>query len=327
MRTLLAPPLLALALSSPASAAQNVPAAPALPPLHGEALTVDAARQRLVLVGGRAADDWFRGTWEWDGTRWTETVPGDRGPGPRAGHALGFDPSTRLVVLFGGTTAPPPGTRLCDTWTYDGASWTKHERAACPTDRVRNASIVHDGRRGHLLLVEGPAIGDDELRPLRLWRWTGEAWALVDDGGPRRGGFSQAAFDPKRGVLVVPVLYGGPDAGVWEWDGRAWARHRATAPYSRQTYALAWDSRREKLVLKGGQGGTRGPYLSDAWIWDGQRWLEDAEAAAPGPPGRGGATLLDDAARGRLLYFGGYAEGVLSDFWAFDRGGWRALAR
>ena len=325
MRTLLSQPLLALACVAASWAAQTPPA---LPPLHGEALTVDAVRGRVVLVGGRSADDWFRGTWEWDGTRWAETVPADRGPGPRGGHALGFDPATRLVVLFGGTTSPPPGTRLCDTWTYDGAAWTKHEQASCPTDRARNASIVHDSRRGQLLLLDGPAIEDEELRRLRLWRWSGERWTLVDESGPRRAGFSQAAFDPKRGVLVVPVLYGGPDAGVWEWDGRTWRQHRtAIGPPSRQTYALVWDSRRERLVLKGGQGGSRGPFMSDAWIWDGQRWLEDVDASAPGPPGRGGGTLLDDARGRRLLYFGGYADGVLADFWAFDGGGWRALAR
>ena len=230
-------------------------------------------------------------------------------------------------MLFGGTTAPSPGTRLCDTWSYDGAAWTTHDRASCPTDRVRSSSLVYDGRRGHLLLLDGPAIGDDELRPLRLWRWTGETWALVDDRGPRRAGFSQAAFDPRRGLLVVPVLYGGPDAGVWEWDGRAWIHHRAAGPLGRQTYALAWDSRRERLVLMGGQGGSRGPFLSDGWIWNGQQWLEDAEASAPGTPGRGGGALLDDARGHRLLYFGGYAEQVLADFWAFDGGGWRALTR
>jgi hypothetical protein len=327
MRTFLSQPLFGLVVATASWGAQAAPTTPVLPPLHGEALTVDAARGRVVLVGGRGTDDWFRGTWEWDGTRWAETVPADRSPGPRGSHALGFDPSARRVMLFGGTTSPPPGSRLCDTWSYDGSAWTKHDRASCPTDRVRNSSLVYDSRRGHLLLLDGPAIADDELRPLRLWRWTDQTWTLVDERGPRRAGFSQAAFDPKRGVLVVPVLYGGPDAGVWEWDGRAWTHHRAAGPLSRQTYSLAWDSRRERLVLMGGQGGRHGPYLSDAWIWNGQRWLEDAEASASGPPGRGGGTLLDDAMHRRLLYFGGHAEGVRSDFWMFDRGGWQPLPR
>ena len=35
-----------------------------LPPLHGEAVTYDEARDRLVVFGGRTPDDWLQGTWE-----------------------------------------------------------------------------------------------------------------------------------------------------------------------------------------------------------------------------------------------------------------------
>jgi hypothetical protein len=306
--------------------ASTAPVDRPLPALHGEALAMDTGRGRAVLVGGRAGDDWFRGTWEWDGAGWREIATAAAGPAPRGGHALAYDPSRRRTVLFGGMVSPP-ATLLCDTWSYDGAAWTKHDAGDCPTDRVRNAGLVFDTRHRRLLLLDGPAIAGDAPRPLRLWRWSESGWALVDDRGPRRIGFSQAAFDAVRGVLVVPVLFGGPDAGVWEWDGGAWTRHASEGPSVRQTYALAWDTGRRRVLLKGGQATSGGPFLADAWTWTGGRWTRDEAASAIGPPGRGGGVLLDDPGRRQLLYIGGYADGLLIDFWALRRDGWHALAR
>jgi hypothetical protein len=178
-----------------------------------------------------------------------------------------------------------------------------------------------------MLLAEGPAVADDTARRLRLWEWKNDAWVLTDSMGPRRVGFSAAAFDDARGVLVVPVLFGGPDAGVWEWDGRDWTHARAAGPSTRQTYGLAYDSERRRVVLVGGQGGRAGPYLDDEWTWDGARWSRMTRARGTVPAGRGGATLLRDVAGRGLVYFGGYSDSLLADFWALDARGWRRLPR
>ena len=194
----------------------------------------------------------------------------------------------------------------------------------CTGQRSRNTSLVFDTRRRQLLLLEGPAIGEDEVRHGRLWSWQQQQWRLLDANGPRRTGFSQAAFDYWRGVLVVPVLFGGPDAGVWEWNGAAWNHVRAHGPAVRQTYALAWDSRRQRVLLRGGQGGTRGPYLADQWMWSGTEWTEILPTRQA-PAGRGGATLVDDRASARLLYFGGYNDQQLGDFWSLQDDVWTRL--
>ena len=128
-------------------------------------------------------------------------------------------------------------------------------------------------------------------------------------------------------MLVVPVVFGGPDAGVWEWNGHDWRHVRAAGPSTRQTYGLAYDARRRRVVLVGGQAGRAGPYYDDEWTWDGARWSQAARPRGAVPPGRGGATLLGDSARGRLLYFGGYSDSLLADLWALDAGGWRQLRR
>ena len=53
----------------------------------------------------------------------------------------------------------------------------------------------------------------------------------------------------------------------------------------------------------------------------------DACARGTGPAGRGGGTLLRNATGDGLLYFGGYNDSLLADFWALDARGWRRLAR
>jgi hypothetical protein len=294
-----------------------------LPPLHLESIAFDPERSRLVIFGG---SDSLTGTWEWDGTRWERKADSVSSPFPRGGAAMAYDPSRRRIVLFGGQPRRSPNgpRRLCDTWTFDGGQWALDNDAPCVTDRVANSSLAYDGRRRTMLLVDGTMIGRDTvLRPMRIWRWTQAAWQLVDSAGPRRTGFSQVAYDDARGVLVVPVLFGGPDAGVWEWDGSRWRHIPATGPSTRQTYALLYDAKRRRVILMGGQGTTRGPYFADMWAWDGRRWTEIANTNGPAPTGRGGANLVRDARNDRLIYFGGYDEaGPRSELWTLGARGW-----
>jgi hypothetical protein len=164
---------------------------------------------------------------------------------------------------------------------------------------------------------------------VRIWALRNARWQLIDSLGPRRVGFGRAARDATRERLVVPVLYGGDDAGVWEWDGRTWSRQAASAmsthPSTRQTYALEFDPVRRATVLAGGQGSSRGPYLTDVWSWDGRSWTALAPSG-DAPAGRGGGHLLSDPANRRLLYFGGYAGQVLAELWALGDSAWMRLS-
>jgi hypothetical protein len=318
----------ALFLRATALAAQPEPsvdtARVTLPPLHLESIAFDVARNRVVLFGGARE---LTGTLEWtDATGWRRVVDSVSSPPPRSGAPMAYDPGRRRVVMFGGQArrAPNVPSKLCDTWTFDGR-WSLESEGPCPTDFTINSSLVYDTRREVMLFIDGTTVGRDTLlRPTRIWRWTTSGWALVDSTGPRRRGFSSVAFDASRGVLVVPVLFGGPDAGTWEWDGRRWRHASTTGPSTRQTYGLAYDDKQRRTILMGGQATTRGPYLDDAWSWDGTRWTELPRPIGAMPGGRGGLNLIRDPNADRFLHFGGYDEtGPRTDFWILERRRWR----
>lgn len=303
------------------------------PPLHGEGVALDAERARLVLFGGIVAGGERNGaplvgTWEWDGRAWSIAADSAASPSSRAGHAMAFDATNRRIVMFGGR-AMPGNAPMCDAWAYDGRRWTRLIENDCPPGRLIDAQLLHLGRDNPVVLLEGPALPfDSAQRRLRIWALRDGGWRLVDSLGPRRVGFGRAAWDGSRRRLVVPVLYGGDDAGVWEWNGRTWlhraARQLPRSPSTRQTYALAFDPVRRAIVLAGGQGSSRGPYLADVWQWDGSSWTERS-VSGEAPAGRGGGHVLGDPANRRLLYFGGYAERVLGELWSLGDSVWTRL--
>ncbi len=120
-------------------------------------LAFDAARQRLVLFGGRTrlADRQFRvltDTWEWDGARWTQVD--SIGAGARRLHqVLGYDPSRRAVILHGGLDTDNRGRPLSDTWRWTGARWEELSLGNPPGNpENQNALMSTDG--GVLLLMQ-----------------------------------------------------------------------------------------------------------------------------------------------------------------------------
>ena len=74
------------------------------------------------------------------------------------------------------------------------------------------------------------------------------------------------------------------------------------------------------VVIFGGSGS--GGFLGDTWGWNGAEWRR---LSAEGPPSRGMGQLAYDAARDRIVLFGGrrgYPNGDLADTWEWDGAQW-----
>jgi len=125
-------------------------------------------------------------------------------------------------------------------------------------------------------------------------------------------------FDTARTRFVVVS-----GARTLEWDGGSW-QTRATphAPPSRFGMTLAYDSVRRRTLMFGGFEDTPvGPVLANTlWEYDGIDWVM---RNAVGPSGRIGQAMAFDAARGRLVLFGGNdGNQDLGDTWEWDGTVW-----
>ena len=145
-----------LAAAAVAGALVAVPAGPAVAigPMHPSPRTpgcaYDAARSQVVLFGGFDGIQFYRDTWTWDGSAWTERTPA-HSPSARSYTGMAYDAAREEVVLFGGYD----GGSLGDTWTWDGTDWAIPFRASLTV-------TPESGPPGTLAMVHGSGFGGGE---------------------------------------------------------------------------------------------------------------------------------------------------------------------
>ena len=186
-----------------------------------------------------------------------------------------------------------------------------------------------------------------------LWAYgpEGNSWTHEASGPLGRSG-SAAAWDPRNGALLVFGGQAGRDSGtrffgdLWAYHATSdrwsllWQRGTSGGPPSRSHAIMAWDDRRGRLLLFGGET-SENPWrvTNDLWAFTpnggatGGTWTLLA-GADPGctvacPQPRGSALGTWDPPADRLLLFGGRngAQSVLSDTWVWvprgKEGAWR----
>lgn len=282
-------------------------------------MSYDSVRQRVVMFGGYDDTSLLNDTWEYDGTNWTR-VTTTTAPAARVGAALAYDPVRQVTVLFGGafsTTGFPPGS--ADTWTWNGTTWTQLTPASAPNARY-NAGLTWASDRQRLVLHGGENNGTGtNYGGFETWEWDGTTWVLrigypsiLDWPG------DELDYDERRQTLVLHVARSGLSAAeTWELAPSAsqWVR-RATNPaitQSNDVCTMAYDGRSQTTVLTGPTYGTNLPLTW--WVWDGTTWTSMANGPSPN---RVGARMVYDAARRKLVLFGGYGYQVrYNDTWEY----------
>jgi hypothetical protein len=269
------------------------------------ALAFDSTAARTILFGGDSLNGTaFGDTWAWDGDNWTQVA--DIGPDPRSGHALAYDSIRDRTVIFGGTVG---GASSRDTWEWTDDAWTQVEDTG-PSPRSGHA-IAFDSIRGRVVLFGGGPMGGAPLGD--TWEWDGTEWVQQQDTGPSPRREHAMAFDSPRGRIVLFGGLGGPGpdsfGDTWEYDGNAgsWTQVADIGPDACFGPALVFKKTRTGLF--GGasalSGGTQTPVVFGlTWEWDGDLWTARQDIG-PGP--RVGHALAYDAARDRVVLFGGVA--------------------
>ena len=329
-------------------------------PRYRYASAFDSDRGVLVVQGGDlGSGDIQDSTWEWDGESWALAAPSDPeadgNPGKLYRHAMAFDKSREVSVLYGGNDED--GNVRTETWEYDGTSWDK----MAPTDLGGDGnppglyahSLVYDEARERVVLYSGTTTGspvDD------LWEWDGTEWDKLvpadpeGDGNAPRTTTHAMAYD---GINESLLLFGGEgwtDCGgychqTWLWNGASWALFGPDAAGStgvagsgrRKEFAMTYDPQRKRSVIMAGRsndGWTTPNYQDNLFEWNGSSWTEIVLAGTtPTYDRRYGAmefvgSLKNEYSQkltvNKIALFAGtdVATGYLDDFWWYNGSAW-----
>ncbi len=280
------------------------------------AVAYDPISARVIAVGGSDGAGTLLGTSAYDGVAWT-TIPG--GPTPRTSAGLAASPRDGGVVLMGGFSTFP-STVLDDTWILRGDAWTQAAPANVPP--ARNQHSMADGSVTHgPMIFGGQSAGGPSLAD--TWEFIDGNWRLHDAPAPGVFASTDAVLAP-AGLPPQPTLVRQFAPTTWTLTGDSWSSLATTDPAPRHRAAVAYDSRRARLVMYGG-------YTTEAtgetWAFDGASWTL-LDAASP-PGARFGHAMAYDAAADRIVMFGGVAQTpgltFLADSWAYHDDTWTSL--
>jgi hypothetical protein len=219
------------------------------------AMVYDSVRQKVVLFGGRTnsvgagTETFLSDTWEWDGTAWTQRTTA-HAPSPRFRAAAAFDAQRCVMVLYGGSSNIPNGPPIPsgELWEYNGVDWTLRTIAGTTPGPRFGSAAAFDASRGVTVLWGGLT---DSTIYNDTWEFDGTTWT--------RRATALAGLFGTQGVMSYDsmrhrvLLTEGDLTSLWSWDGVAWmALTPNPGPAARSFPAMAYDPRRDALVVMGG---------------------------------------------------------------------------
>jgi len=228
----------------------------------------DTRRSTLVIHGGtNDAGRSYGETWEWSRSGWRQFTGAN--PGLRDHTQMAYDEERGRAVLFGGSGADP-NVAFADTWEFDGTQWQQAATSG-PAARIHHAMQYDRGLRrviafGGVTPQGGGDLGD-------TWVWSGSAWtALGSSTTPRT--HSRMAFHRRLNGMLAAGGFGVTSGlGVLIRRDSGWSPLASgVEPGSRYLTDVAYDARRDVLVLFGGGDANGMSLFADTWEFDGVTW-------------------------------------------------------
>lgn len=313
-------------------------ATPFTPPgLTNASMTFDSADGYTLMFGGCSpsacpSDQ----TWRWSGSTWVDLTPPipdpARYPPARMDAALGYDPNSRSVILFGGYV--PGAGDLGDTWSYRGGIWSPLNFSSSPSARA-SASLAFDPDENATVLFGGlqhASAGAQELGD--TWELAGGNWSQphgVSKAGPGKSPSARdsAAIAYDAADLSL-VLFGGHCAtgalsDTWNLIKGKWASlPTLVQPPALYASVAVYDAKAKEVVLFGGRNAT-GAVDGSTWVFAAGLWSSVSTKVAPSA--RASAAGAYDAADSFVLVYGGLGRvgQALVDSWKFNGTVWGAL--
>ena len=298
----------------------------------GVSLAYDSLRDRLLLYGGQDGEALRTDAWAMDlapAPTWTRLVRADVPPLYRFGHTAIVQPQQDRMILFGGSNGYP--NRFNDVWEMsplDTYQWTRWTPDGTPPDARWYHSAVYDPIGDRMWVFggyDGAAYFGD------VWQLSlsdAPAWTPISPlgVGPGARASHAAVYDPDNHRMLVLGGFDGAshhnDVWALSFDGDpAWTQIAPSgdAPPPRSHHVAIFDPPRHRVVLFGGTSDS-GP-LNDVWalsLAGTPRWDPIAPSGTQ-PREREQAAAVYDAARDRMLIFGGMNNGQIgNDTWALS---------
>ncbi|MSP61081.1 MAG: hypothetical protein EXR72_12195 [Myxococcales bacterium] len=260
--------------------------------------------------------------------RWDQNFPMPS-PSARTGHAMVWDSTRSVVVLYGGAAE---GKVLSDTWEWSGKDWVERKPVDHPGGRFFHA-LAYDESRKVTVLFGGQAIDNGTCQGQNAMNFPADTWeydavknlwskaALMEPKG-RLG--ARMAYDRER---KVSVLFGGfncnPNDETWEYNGQ-WVKRlpMGPKPSPRHGYAMAYDPVAKHTLLYGGVDALS-MKSGETWSWDGMAWKKLMPAMSPSA--RTAVFLTHDPDRGVMLMFGGLGATEAADTLEWNGTTWRTV--
>jgi len=182
-----------------------------------------------------------------------------------------YDVARDRLIAFGGSSAR--GLVNNQTWEWNGTSWKRFEGRG---PQGRQAFVMaYDSKRKKTILFGGMDGAGNQFND--LWEFDGKKWDSIPVSGANPGLriSSGYAYDSKRGLLIIFGGISGQDIrnDTWSWNGKQWKQLSSTGPSARAMGYMAYDKKRDRIVLFGGRLSWPND-ANDTWEWDGVKWKE-----------------------------------------------------
>ncbi len=237
-------------------------------------------------------------------------------PSARYNSKMVYDPVTTHSVLFGGTTAIDPSTKMpyefSDTWDWNGTIWTQLFPLHTPPARFGQA-MVYDSARDRIVMFGGRS-GNNKQDLNDTWVFKNGDWTQLDPpASPPARVLADAAYDPIRDRVV---LFGGqtitsdnktstPFYDTWEFDGTTWTQVLNDGPHADKPI-MVWDAARANILMLGIDTNiTSHQYNYDPAA---KAWVEKTGTRLPGCVNQGALAYQSDS--GTVFFSGGFCNGV-----------------
>jgi N-acetylneuraminic acid mutarotase len=240
---------------------------------------------------------------------WAKVAP-DLPPSARKGHAMVFDESSGVSVLFGGRNET---AYFDDTWLYNAGAnmWaqTIPLPPISPSPREGH-SMVYDSEN-ELIILFGGHDGTDYLSDTWTYSTADGVWTSITPvlWRPVARAWSAMSYDRASGYAL---LYGGKtesgylnDTWKFDLDESAWTPiSPPDPPKERHSHSMVYDESLDLHILTAGF--SKDTLQNDTWAFDPQTESWENLSATVSPMPMANHSLVYDSLNEDVYVFGGY---------------------